>query len=481
MSVEALAPSCRWGVIGGGMLGLALARRLAAHGQQVTVLEGAAEIGGLAGAWQLGDVVWDRHYHVTLLSDARLRALLRDLGLDHEMRWVETRTGFYTDGRLHSMSNTLEFLRFPPLSLIDKFRLGATIFAASRIKNWRPLESVLVADWLRQWSGERTFRKIWQPLLEAKLGACYRKTSAAFIWATIQRMYAARHSGLKKEMFGYVPGGYARVLERFGEHLQAAGVELRTGCRVSSVTTQPDGQVLIDSNRGSRWFDRVVLTAPSPLIAQLCPQLSEEERQRHESIEYLGIVCASVLLDRPLASYYVTNITDAGLPFTAVIEMTTLVDPAELNGNHLAYLPRYAAADDEAWSWSDHEIEERFLTGLERMYPAFSREHVKAFRVSRAKHVMALPTLRYSEHLPPFKTAAPNIFAVNSAHIVKGTLNVNEVLELADDAFDRVLAPALGPGSAEGKEWATSLGDFNTAPITTDKHDESPGELVARP
>ena len=43
-------------------------------------------------------------------------------------------------------------------------------------------------------------------------------------WATIARMYAARQSGLKREMFGYVRGGYARVLERFAEVLEAAGV-----------------------------------------------------------------------------------------------------------------------------------------------------------------------------------------------------------------------------------------------------------------
>ena len=45
------------------------------------------------------------------------------------------------------------------------------------------------------------------PLLRAKLGDAYQAASAAFIWATIQRLYAARRSGLKKEMFGYVPGG----------------------------------------------------------------------------------------------------------------------------------------------------------------------------------------------------------------------------------------------------------------------------------
>jgi protoporphyrinogen oxidase len=443
MTPDPTAPSLHWGVVGGGMLGLTLAHRLAAAGQRVTVLEAAPEIGGLAAAWELGDVTWDKHYHVTLLSDSHLRALLAELGLESDMQWVETRTGFYTDGRLHSMSNTLEFLRFPPLRLIDKLRLGATIFAASRIRDWRPLEHVLVGDWLRKWSGQRTFNKIWLPLLKAKLGECYRRTSAAFIWATIARMYAARRTGLKKEMFGYCRGGYARVLKRFADALTAAGVDLQTSAPATRVDSTPDGRVCVSTPAGDEWFDRVVLTCPSPVVSRLCPQLSADERRRHEGIEYLGIVCASVLLSQPLADYYVTNITDGGVPFTAVIEMTTLVDRAELGGHALVYLPRYAAADDEAWQWSDAEVEERFLAVLAGMYPNFRREHVQAFRISRVKHVMALPTLDYSQHLPPMATSAPNVFAVNAAHIVKGTLNVNEVVELAGEAFESVLKPTI--------------------------------------
>ena len=188
----AIAQSQRWAVIGGGLLGMTLAKRLAEQNQKVTVFEAASQLGGLASAWNLGEVVWDRHYHVTLLSDTALRALLAELGLEKEMQWVETRTGFYTGGKLYSMSNTLEFLRFPPLGLLDKLRLGATIFYASRVKDWKRLEKVGVADWLRRWSGDYTTEKIWLPLLRAKLGDNYRKTSAAFIWATIARMYAAR-------------------------------------------------------------------------------------------------------------------------------------------------------------------------------------------------------------------------------------------------------------------------------------------------
>src|SRR6202012_5380749 len=107
----------------------------------------------------------DRHYHVTLLSDTALRGLLQELELEDQIRWVETKTGFYTNGQLYSMSNSLEFLRFPPLGLIDKFRLALTILHASRIDNPDDLENIPVETWLRQWSGDRTTDKIWLPLL----------------------------------------------------------------------------------------------------------------------------------------------------------------------------------------------------------------------------------------------------------------------------------------------------------------------------
>src|SRR5512139_2642835 len=106
----------RWGIVGGGILGMTLAHRLAGQGKEVTLFEGNDSLGGLAGPWELGDVVWDRHYHVILQSDACLRALLAELGLEKETVWVETRTGFFAGEKFYSLSNTLEFLRFPLLS-----------------------------------------------------------------------------------------------------------------------------------------------------------------------------------------------------------------------------------------------------------------------------------------------------------------------------------------------------------------------------
>src|SRR5689334_9253250 len=160
-------------IIGSGFLGLTLALRLAEQGKHVTVFESASEIGGLASAWQIGETVLDKHYHVTLLSDAFTRKIVEEIGLADEFNWVETKTGFYTDGKLVSMSNTLEFLKFPPLGFLSKFRLGGTIFYASRVKNWKALEKISVEDWLTRLSGKKTFEKMWKPLLKAKLGEAY--------------------------------------------------------------------------------------------------------------------------------------------------------------------------------------------------------------------------------------------------------------------------------------------------------------------
>jgi protoporphyrinogen oxidase len=161
------------------------------------------------------------------------------------MQWVETKTGFFTDNKMHSMSNTVEFLKFPPLRFIDKLRLGGTIFYAARVTNWKKLESILRRRLADKTVRRRTFEKMWLPLLRCKLGECWRETSAAFIWATISRMYAARRSGLKKEMFGYCRGGYANILEQFTKKLKSQGVEIHCNSAVRSVRTTIDGRLTV--------------------------------------------------------------------------------------------------------------------------------------------------------------------------------------------------------------------------------------------
>ena len=423
-------------IVGGGLLGMTIAQSLAKAGRRVALFESAKTLGGLASAWQIDDVTWDRYYHVTLQSDQAVRSLLDELGLDREMCWRKTKTGFYHAGRLYPFSTAADFLRFPLLGPVEKLRLAATVLYASRFRDWRALESVSVQDWLTRLSGKAVFDKIWRPLLLAKLGEDYRSTSATFIWATIQRMYAARNSGMKEEFFGYLPGGYARMLCTYERSLRNLGVDLHLGSEVRLIQQNEKHELAVQLQSGSQLpFEQVVVTAPAPIVGRLCPQLNEHEKSCLDRVSYLGIICASALLQTALSGCYITNIVDESIPFTGVIEMSALVDPAQFGNRHLIYVPRYLRSDDSDFERSDDDLRREIIAALKRMYSFLTDEHILAVRISRSKYVFPRPTVGTHDFLPT-RTSLPGLTLVNSAHIVNGTLNANETIRLAQkEAF----------------------------------------------
>jgi protoporphyrinogen oxidase len=137
---------------------------------------------------------------------------------------------------------------------------------------------------------------------------------------------------------------------------------------------------------------------------------------------------------------YITYIVDRQ-PFTAVIEMTALVDPAELGGHTLVYLPRYTEPDDPAFDRTDEELQAEFLDAFLRMY-GLDESDVLSFAVARARYVMPVPTPGYPRRVPPVRTSVPGLFTLGSAQITVGTLNVEQTLQLLDEGW-----PALRAGA----------------------------------
>jgi protoporphyrinogen oxidase len=228
-------------------------------------------------------------------------------------------------------------------------------------------------------------------------------------------------------------GGYAQILNRFQSRLAEMGVETLCNTQVHKIEANLR-KVGLDTDSGkSLKFDSVVLTIPCTQIPDLCPQISPSEKNRFLNVAYEGVLCLTLILKRPLGVYYITNITDGWVPFTAVIEMTSLVDRKYFDGNSLIYLPRYMTQNDPYWKKSDEEVEEEFFTALESMYPEFNRDDVLSKKISSAGHVLPITSLKYStELLPPTRISLKNVFVVNSAQIANGTMNVNEIIALAN-------------------------------------------------
>ncbi|MCB1477422.1 MAG: FAD-dependent oxidoreductase [Rhodobiaceae bacterium] len=441
------ASGTHWGIVGGGMLGLTLAYRLLKQGDRVTILEASDRAGGLADAWALGDVTWDRHYHVILTVDQALITMLSELGLEDEITWAKTGTDLFDGTRFHPLNGGIDFLRLPMLSLVDKVRLAATILYASRIENGSRLADTDLEEWLVKLSGRRVFDTIWRPLLRTKLGDTYKQASAKFIQSVIRRFYSARSQGVASDRFGAVKGGYATILERLVAELEAAGAEFHTNAPVSAIGCDAGGMTAVSKGK-TYSFDKVIVTAPPPHAARMCKDLEPGEKARLAGTRYQGVICASALLTKPLRGGYMTYITGGDCPLTTVIDMSSVAGKQAFGGRTLAYLPMYLPSDDPLFEASDEDLKALILGGLNQLYPDISAGDIAAFRISRAPHVFPVPVRGYASMAPGIVTSVPGLYTVNSANILDATFSVNETIELAD----RALAQILGDTRAMPRE-----------------------------
>lgn len=415
------------GIIGGGFMGLALAQKLAAPNRHIKIFEGQAQMGGLATYHDYNSFIWDRFYHVILPGDAFLLGFIKDIGLEDQLAWKKTYTGVYVDKAFYSVSNNKEFLLFPPLNLIQKFRLALTILYASRIRDWKRMEKLTVEEWLIRVGGRKTYEKFWKPLLLAKLGQAYRRVSAVFIWTYIRRLFEARNSSANQEQMGYVKGGYKTVFDRLAEIFPKQGVDLRLSTTVEYIRPDKDGGIIIEYDGQEEHFDKVIFTAPVNVLEKTVDPALANLKQKGKGVEYLGVVCMIVLTHKPFTPFYVLNIADEEIPFTGVIGMSTLVDTKETGNCYMTYLPKYILSDDPILRKPDEEIKSWFLDGLMRMYPELKKEDIVDVFINRAFKVQPLQVLNYSEKIPQMETLHPDFFVLNTSQFVNDTLNNNSV------------------------------------------------------
>ena len=432
-------------VIGGGLTGLALARKLANDGHSLTVIESSDQVGGLATWYDYGDFYWDKFYHVILPSDVHLIQFLRDLDLHDNLEWQRSYTGFFVDNVLHSISTNLEFLRFPLLSLLSKARLAWTMLYGSRINDWRRLEKITAVDWLSQVSGQSTYDKLWKPLLLAKLGPNYNRVSAVFIWSYIKRLFSARDKSANSEQLGHVNGGYKLILEKLVSDIRTFGGTVAVGTKVESIAPAAHEKLSVVADNIASEYDSVICTSPAPILRQIASKDLIRVDDPGADIEYLGVVCVVLVTRKPLCRFYVVNVADEELPFTGVIGMSSVVDSKHTAGRFITYLPKYILSDSTEFDRSDAEFEREFLSGLKKIFPDFDEQDIESVHINRARRVQPLQVLDYSRLVPQISTRHPGFFVLNTSQFVNATLNNNEVIRSVNEFYDRVSAAAISP------------------------------------
>ncbi|HTP80325.1 MAG TPA: FAD-dependent oxidoreductase [Bacteroidota bacterium] len=425
-------------IIGGGMTGLTLALRLVQRGIRVVVHERDPYLGGLSSESTLANVPVERFYHCVLPTDTALLGLLKEVGLEEAVGWNRTRTGFFTGTSLLEMTTVRDFMRFPALKVIDRFRLGWTIAYCGLNRSWSRLDKEPIGPFLRRHGGRRLFESIWEPLLLSKLGRNYDRFAASFIWATVYRMLSARSAKGRSEKLGFVRGRYGRVFAALRAAIEAKGGTVQTGEQVLGINHLQEGGWSVHLEKEDLKAGAIVLCVPAPIAVQWLNAVHPDAIQRLRDVEYLGVVCEILLLKRSATPYYVLNLTDRNLAITGVIETSNLTGRDEFQGMSVLYLPRYCEQASGLWDRSDEDIHEENMNSVRRIVSDIRKEDVVSWKINRARYVQPIHPVRWGERIPPVRLA-PRLAYVSTAQIHPWPVFNDEAIRNVDKHLEEVL------------------------------------------
>ena len=416
----------KYAVLGAGPMGLMTAMELLKRGHEVDIYERDDRIGGMSAMFDFDGLQIERYYHFICKTDFPLFDLLTELGLSDQLRWTDTKMGFYYNGKLYAWGTPFALLAFDGIGLLGKIRYGAHAMYAKSIKDWRPFDRLRATDWIRRWIGARAYDVLWKSLFELKLFEHADDVSAAWIGTRIKRVAMSRRN-LMQESMGYLQGGSATLLqamerfiiERGGRiHLQAGieRVNVSSG-RVSSIQVGGIGQPC----------EAVISTAPIQYLPRLVPDLPADFAASIHRIRNIPVACVILKLKQPLSGNFWMNINDPAIEIPGVIEYSNLnpMAPAVL------YAPFYMPKTHPKWARSNDELIDEIVGYLGKLNPAFSPDWVLARHCHRYDFSQTICPPGFSDMLPPMATPIAGLFMADTSYYYPEDRSINESIAVA--------------------------------------------------
>jgi protoporphyrinogen oxidase len=425
-------------VIGAGFGGMAAAYDLRRQGHDVTVLESADYVGGLASGFKEPHWDWsvEKFYHHWFQSDRWMLGLIRELGWQDKVIFPRPYTVLLHNGRWYPFDSIAKALLFPGLGFgLDKIRFGFVGLFLRLTNGWKALERHTADAWMTRWAGRRVYEKMWRPLLIGKFGPYYRDVNMAWMWARLK----ARSTRL-----GTFEGGFQNFADLFAGRLREMGVDLRLGAGVKAIRSQPDGTLLIEiaGAAGSQAFDRVLVTTSPALLARLCAELPESYLKGLLELKSMGAVVMVLSLKHQLSTqgYYWFNLPkETGYPFLALVEHTNFIPPDRFGGDHIVYAGDYLEAGHEYFSLSDEELIQRFTPSFKKFNPDFDMSWVKKTWVFRTNYAQPVPLVDHSRNIPPIRTPIPGLYFASMSQVYPWDRGTNFAVEIGRRAAKMII------------------------------------------
>jgi protoporphyrinogen oxidase len=424
----------RIGIIGGGYAGLTAAFELQKLGHQVTVLEKYGTWGGQAATLPLLDTRIEYFYHHLFGSDTHVLGLMDELGISDQLRWIESKVGWFSEGRIYDLVSPMDLIRFGPLSLFNRIKLGLMYLYLPRVNDWQSLERITARDWILRYMGQEIYEQFWGPLLRGKFGDMADQVSMTWLWGKIKVRGSSRQGASAKELLAYPEGSFEIITQALVDHLKTNGAELHLNEQATGLTTDPDnpGKVTgIVTKKGTYPFDVVIATVPGYTLLEIAPPAMDETYANLlRSVHYQAALVLLLVSKQSMSRIYWMNIADRTMPYVGVIEHTNYVPPSEYQGRHLIYVSNYLEQDNPRFSMKADELFDIYLPHLKRINPAFDADWIEKKIVLRARAGQPVITCNYSQRIPDHRTPMEGLYLANTLQIYPEDRGVNYSVRL---------------------------------------------------
>jgi len=424
-------------VIGAGASGLAAAYYLSESDRryQIRVWEKDETPGGLAGTFSSDDFSVEKFYHHIFRRDTGLQSLISELGLTEQLMWKAASTGSYYFNQPFRLSSPLDLLKFKPLPLADRFRLGLMVLRARMVKDWTKLDDISVAEYVTKIAGTNVFKTVWEPLLKGKFGATAENISAAWLWAKLVDRGSSRNKTGFEEL-GYVKGGLSKVFDKIVRILKEKGHEVNLGHSVDALEIENNKISTIRTSKGAFDTELVVSAAQLPDLARILPDSVFEYKERIGKIGFLGNVCLILILKESLSKFYWTNVTDPAAPFVGIVEQTNWADTSEFGSKHLVYISAYLPEGDKRYQMGKAELLNFYLPSIKKMFPTFNEDTILDSYLWSARYAQPVVQTGYRHLIPELQSPVENLYVSTMAQIYPSDRQVSNGIDMAKQVVE---------------------------------------------
>lgn len=410
-------------ILGGGISGMAAADKLLDAGFDVTILERAPFLGGLAASFQQDNEWIPKYYHHVVSHNTTTQQYLNKYEAMGNNVWKKIRVAIGVNGKLNHINEIFGLLHFGYLTLWEKIRLGLFgLYTIFLMKPEKIDDAENAEDWLNKYAGKGVTQKIFYNLYgRNKFNKPLSVVSA--------KQFAFRLNEREVyDNFTFPQHGLQPIIDGLEKDILNKKGQIVTKINILKINHQKKE---ITTDKKTLTYDILLSTIPFPELLKITTGLPKSVQQKLEKIKYcpcVGLVFATnEFLDKE--TYWINLFQER---IHVIMQHSVLIDKYK---NKITWCIRYGGSEEDS-GLDDETIKKEYLGSIKKYFPTLNPLWVKVFREKYAEPVY---DKYYSSYMPEVRSTVEGLYFAGIQITFPKIRNINTALDSGIEAAEKIV------------------------------------------